>query len=352
MDQFYNIHNLVRVKIDQTRLNLLDGYDHYFRYFRTGETSSEINYEVKEFSEFNLPPDYINNGDLFGFKNGVCFYREKYALVFDNAKIIEYTTYANRATNLWLQTLLLKQNHSLVHCAGVEIEGKGIIFPAFGGVGKTMLISKLRKLDNCRFFGDDYVIVSKDSQMYSYPSDFSIYPYHLKVFPELKGSSVSRHFLLRKIFGAFYFIKKAINFIWRRFSSSGTPLFYGWNADYVKVPVTKLIGDNIGQKTNLVAAIFLSRYNGQEIISEEMSLDEIVKFTDGILWLESQHALSYLSALTAFGVINLAEITEQQREIIRSCFTPLKRFHILIPDKVSPEEYINFMTGFIQEKII
>jgi hypothetical protein len=351
MDIYYNLHNLIKVKVSQAKLDLADGYNYYLRYFQTTERSAEINYEVKEFSEFNLPKDYVSNGDLLGFEGGVCFSREKYALVFEDKKITEYTTYANRATNLWLQVLFLKQNLSFIHCAGVEIGGKGIIFPAFGGTGKTMLISELRKLDNCKFFGDDYVIVSQDSKMYSYPSDFSIYPYHLKAFPELKHSIYSRYFLLRRIFSLFYFTKKAINFIWKRLSHSGAPLFIGWNADYVKVSAAKLIGNNIGQETKLTAAVFLSRYNGQEIFAEEMSLDEMVKFTDGILWLESQHALPYLSTLAAFGVIDLAKIALSQQDVIKSCFSPLKRFRILIPNQLDVESYTNFMTRFIQDTL-
>ncbi|MBU1092770.1 hypothetical protein KJ836_03845 [Patescibacteria group bacterium] len=351
MNVFYNLHNLITIKISQGKLNLADGYNHYLRHFQVAEEPLGVNYEVKEFSEFNLPKAHISNGSMLGFKEGICFSKEKYALVLEDKKITEYTTYANRATNLWLQMLFLRQGLSFVHCAGVEIGGKGIIFPAFGGAGKTMLISKLRELDNCKFFGDDYVIVGKDSKMYSYPSDFSIYPYHLKMFPELKSSIYSKYFLRHRIFGLFYYAKKVVNFIWKRLSRSGAPLFVGWNADYVKVPAIKLIGNDIGRQTNLTAAVFLSRYSGQEIIVEEMSLDEMVKSTDGILWLESQHALPYLSALAAFGVINLASVAFSQREVIKSCFAPLKRFRILIPDKLDHTSYINFMTRFVREKL-
>jgi len=350
MNIFYNLHDFIRVKVNQEKLNLADGYNYYLRYFKISEELSDIDYEVKEFSEFSLPEDHNNVGGALGFKNGVCFVKEKYAVVLTDDQITEYTTYPNRATNLWLQLLLLRQGKSFIHGAGVEINGQGIVFPAYGGTGKTILISELRKLQNCKFFGDDYVIVDQNSQMYAYPSDFSIYPYHLTTFSELKSSEFSRFLFKRKIFNLYYLCKKVINFIWRRLSSTGTPLLSGWNADYVKVPAVKLIGKhNIGQKTRLTTAVFLSRYNGNEIREEEMSLDQLTKLTDGILWQESQHALSYLMSLASCGLVSISDITNTQYKILKNCFAPLKLFRIFIPKGLSAEAYVQYMTKFIQE---
>lgn len=352
MTEFYNIHNFIKIKISQGKLNLVDGYNHYLRHFQITGEPFEINYEVEEFSKFILPKDYFVAGDVLGFKNGISLPREKYAIIFDGEKVREYTTYANRATNLWLQTLLLKQGLSFIHGAGVEINGKGVVFPAFGGAGKTILISELRKFDNFKFFGDDYVIVDKNRNMFSYPSDFSIYPFHLPIFSELEHSVFSRYLFRRKIFGFYYNGKRAINFIWRRLSRRGVPLLRGWNADYVKVPVVKLISDkNIGCQTKLTAAIFLSRYSGHEIHVEEIPLDQLTQFTDGILWLESQHAMPYLSVLAAFGLIDLSNFAKNQHDVLKNCFTHIKRFRILIPHEIDIESYVEYITQFIQKTL-
>ena len=350
MDKFYNLHNLIHIKINKGRLNLADGYSHYLRYFSTNETPSNIDYEVKEFSQFQLPKECTDTGGVLGFKDGVCFNKEKYALTFTDGKITEFTTYPNRATNLWIQWLFLKRNLSFIHGAGVEINGKGIVFPAFGGTGKTVLISELRKLVNCKVFGDDYVIVDKNGGMFSYPSDFSIYPYHISIFPELKNSIFDRYLHSRKIFSFFYDFRRLVNFIWRRFSQSGAPLLSGWNADYAKVPAKDLIGENnIGYQTNLTTAVFLSRYSGDEIRVEEMSLDQLTKSTDGILWLESQHALPYLAVLSAFGLVDMASMAASQQNVLMGCFAPLKRFHVYIPHKLDTDSFVKYMTKFIRE---
>ncbi|MFH1088489.1 MAG: hypothetical protein V1719_01460 [Patescibacteria group bacterium] len=350
MDKFYNLHNLINIKINQGKLNLADGYNHYLRYFNTDDARSNIDYEVKEFSQFQLPKEHADAGGVIGFKDGVCFNKDKYALVFSDNKITEYTTYPNRATNLWIQLLFLKRDLSFIHGAGVEIDGKGVVFPAFGGTGKTVLISELRKLNNCKVFGDDYVIVNKAGKMFSYPSDFSIYPYHISIFPELKNSTFAKYLQSRKIFSLFYNLRRLINFIWRRISQSGMPLLSGWNADYAKVPAKQLIGENnIGHQTNLTMAVFLSRYSGDAIRVEEMSLDQLTKSTDGILWLESQHALPYLAVLSAFGLVDVASIAASQQNVLKGCFAPLKRFHVYIPHKLDADSFVKYMTKFIQE---
>lgn len=348
MSAFYNLHDFIRVSIQGGKLKLSDGYNHYLRYFLTNKELLNIDYEVKEFSEFTYPTEYNTVGDGIGFNNGICLMKEKYAVVFSDNKITEYTTYPNRATNLWLQLLLLRQRKSFIHGAGVEINGQGIVFPAYGGTGKTILISELRKLPNCKIFGDDYVIVEGNSRMFSYPSDFSIYPYHVTIFPELQGSIYSSYLYRRRIFSWYYLCKKVINFIWKRLSSSGIPLLPGWTADYVKVPAVNLIGeDKIVGETKLTTAVFLQRYNGTEIKIEEISLDKITNLVDGILWLEMQHAMPYLETLAACGLVDLSDIVISQKKVLRDCFTPLKLFKVNIPQKMDRVDYVQHMVRLI-----
>lgn len=348
MEVFYNIHNFIKVKIEGGKLNLADGYNHYLRYFQVVKQFAENNYEVKEFSNFKLPKNYSKADGAFKFENGICFFKEKYALVFNGKKIIEYTNYANRATNLWLQLLLLKQGLTFVHGAGIELNGKGIIFPAFGGVGKTILIAGLRKLNSFKFFGDDYVIVDKKGNMFSYPSDFSVYDYHLDFFTELKNTSFNYYLRRRKLFGGYYETKRTINFIAKRLELSSVPVLKGWHANYIKVPTANLIKpQKIGEKTKLFASVFLERYNGEKIRSMEISLGEIIRVVSGILNLEFKDAFSYLYVLAAVGYFDMADFQTQQKEILQKTFSNIKLYRIYIPQNIKIEEYLNYMDKFV-----
>lgn len=352
MEHFYDIHGFLGIKITSQNPSLIAGYDHYLRWFKIDSSPTKIHYEICDFVNFKLPDHFKTGSSYIGFENGVYFPREKYAIVFDGQKVIEYTTFANRATNFLIQLLLLRQGKSFIHGLGVKIKDCGFIFPALGGVGKTILVSKLRKMKGFKFFGDDYIIIDKNSNMFSYPSDFSIYPYHLPIFSELKHSVFSRYLFRRKFFGLYYDCKRIINFIWRRINLRSTPLLGGWNADYVKVPANKIVDDkNIDYQIKLSTAIFLDRCNNNEIYTKEILADELTKLIDGILWLESQHALPFLSALAAFGLIDLSNLAITQRDILKSCLTNLKRFHVLIPQKIDIESYTDYMIRFIQKTI-
>lgn len=348
MSNLYNIHNFIKVKISPGKLNLTDGYNHYLRYFQVVEEYPTADYEIKEFSQFNLPQNYFSGSDILRFENGFCLPKEKYAVVFGGEKITEYTTYANRATNLWLQALLLRQDLSFIHGAGIEINNKGIIFPAFGGAGKTLLVSELRKCGDFKFFGDDYVIADKNGNMHSYPSDFSIYDYHLPFFPELKNTPFSHYLRRREVFALYYEMKRAINFLAKRFASFDQPFFRGWHANYVKVPAVELIASSkMGVKTKLFASVFLERYNGGKIESIETSLEEMVKMVTGILNMEFSQGLSYLYALSTAGYFDMADFQIKQKETLQKVFSGVKNYRVRIPQDMKAGEYLGYMNKFI-----
>jgi len=352
MEHFYDIHGFLGIKITSQNPNLIAGYDHYLRWFKTDSPPVQIHYEICDFVDFKIPNHFKIGSSYIGFENGIYFPREKYAIVFDGQRIIEYTTFANRATNFLIQLLLLRTGKSFIHGLGVEIQGRGFVFPALGGAGKTILVSKLRKMKGFKLFGDDYIIIDKNSNMFSYPSDFSIYPYHIPIFPELRHTEFSNYLCRRKLFGFYYNSKKAINFIWRRISQQGRLLLNGWNANYVKVPATQFVSDrNIGRQIKLTTAIFLDRCNDNEIYVKEIQVDKLTQLINGILWLESQHALPFLSALAAFGLIDLSNFATNQQDVLKNCLTNLKRFHVLITKKIDIESYIDYMIQFIQKTI-
>ncbi|KKR89150.1 MAG: hypothetical protein UW50_C0001G0240 [Candidatus Wolfebacteria bacterium GW2011_GWA1_44_24] len=350
MKSFYNIHNFLKVAVIEENNDLTPGYDHYLRDFKADEEYETVDYEVRKFSEFQLPESGLKITDEFiGFDSGVYFPREKFALTLNNNKICEYTAYANRATNLWLQVLLLKRGYSFLHGAGAEINGKGLIFPAFGGTGKTTLMSKLRKEKNFKFFGDDFVIIDKNAKMHSYPSDFSIYDYHVKFFPEIRNTSFGRYLTMRKIFWPYYEGKRAVNFAAKRFLA-GEPILNGWHADYAKVPANFIVpSEQMGKQKDLFAGLFLSKYDGSEIKIEEMKLDELVGETAGILHLEFSGGLKYLYSLEALGLFDMLEFETTQKEILEKSFSKIKRYRILVPRNINLDDYCDKVTRFINE---
>lgn len=336
MTNHYQIHDFLSVSVVSEAADIREGYDHYFRHFKVEEQRPLAKrYMVRDFSEFKRPDAYRQDGPYLSFPSGFCAPKQNYAIIFSDEGVEEYTAVANRSTNLWVQTLLVPQEVSLVHGAGVALGGKGILFAGFGGVGKTLLVSELRKRDDFMFFGDDYVMVGGQAQMYSYPTDFSIYPYHRAAFPELRGTPFEHYLIRRKMFGPWYEFQRGVNFISRRVRDSGEPIFSGWNAPCVKVPSAFLVPrEKIGSSAHLGAVMFLSRYNGEEVKVKEVSTEELVSALSGNLLIEFQHALPYLGALNVFGFFDAADFLARQRAILVQCISGIKRYRAAIPLKM------------------
>lgn len=358
-EAYYNVHDFLQVQISQDQLDLVTNYDHYFRHFKVGVKPKEVHYQICEFCEFQLPTTYFVSDAIIGLENGLCLPQEEYALVLDGNKITEYSNVANKATNLWLQYLLVDREMSVVHSAGIELDGKGIIFPGLGGVGKTLLVSELRKLVGSKFFGDDYVIVDRNSNMLCYPSDFSIYDYHLDMFPELRNTPFQdyleerrrkqRYQRILSLIPGRRLVGNTLRYAKSLFAkpASNRPVAV-WDLDYVKVPVANLIPkERIGRRTKLFAGMFLSRYTGGELAIDEISLERLIREITGVLSVEFRYGLIYLHLLSAFGVIDLSRFKAMQRQTLQECFSRIKLYRVSIPVDIDPTKYCEELIGFI-----
>lgn len=338
---FYDIHGLVKIKVASRYPKVWEGYDHYFRAFECEKFDAEADYEIRDFSDFTVPPEQKDLGNGWrGFDTGAYSPHERYGFTYKNGKVKEYVSYANRATNFWLQMLLVPRGMSLVHAAGLEMGGKGVLFPGFGGVGKTLLVAALRDRKDTKFFGDDFVIVDGKGRMRSFPSDFSIYPYHLEAFPELKGSLAAGYLKRRKIFAPWYFMKRAVNFVAKRTVTPGRPLFNGWLALYAKVPAAKLFPKERHKTEVLLAAsIFLRRGDGADIRIAPLNSEVLVERMVNILHDEFGEGIHHVRALEKIGLIDWRKFVDDERTILTDCFSRVRCYEAVIPTQMSPTTY-------------
>lgn len=353
----YRLHDFLDIEIEQQTLPLHVNYEHYFSQLKIKERSRCPDYTVREYDTFHLPNLHLRNGDLnLGFEGGVCFPFERYAITYDGKCLTEYTDVANRATNMWLQFLLLARGKSLVHSAGIEIAGRNYIFPAFGGAGKSLLVGALRHRNDFKLFGDDFVIVDDASTMHSYLSDISLYHYHLKFFPELMGSPyqqyLERHIATERLYcirPGGELLRRAANIVMNRIWKKRTFPGVNWNLDYVKVPVSNFIlPARLGSSASLDAAIYLSRTTDTDFRIERVQADDLVNRIRSVLAVEFRYSLSYLNFLGAFGCCSLSSLGRNEEEILTKCFGRLDCYHVTIPQNLPAREYVGRMTAFLE----
>jgi len=77
----------------------------------------------------------------------------------------------------WVQMMLLQKGASFCHSSAIVRDGKGILFPAWGGVGKTGIMS-LYLDQGWQFLSDDFCILDRQGGMYLHPMPMHVYKFH------------------------------------------------------------------------------------------------------------------------------------------------------------------------------
>ena len=353
MEVHYNIHNIVKISIKTKRPEIIEEYDYYLRFFKSSKIE-DADIEIKDFEEFSLPANALSFSDIiFGFDSGICSKKNSYALEIKNGKMILYIKNNDLCINTLIEYFLLQNNCTFLHGAGISYKNKGIIFPAPPNTGKTLLVSKLRKNKEVKFFGDDYLILRNDGAVYSYPMDFSIYDYHFNFFPELKNSpeqlkikkavfekvfvNMVKDLSIRKTF------KKIARFFHYDFLKGG---------EYLKIPAARLIPkDTFGGAAELKYAIFLNRYHGSDFKVEKITPESAAREIIGILQSEWQATMPVYHALSSFGIIDFAKHLNDIKDVAISTFEKIELYRALMPINMNNEARMERLEEFLEKTI-
>jgi len=76
-----------------------------------------------------------------------------------------------------VELMLLKNKSSFSHCSAIEKQGQAVLFPAWGGVGKTSIMSRYLD-DGWKFLSDDSCVISSTGIASLHPLPMHIYKYH------------------------------------------------------------------------------------------------------------------------------------------------------------------------------
>ena len=192
--KYYSIHDLVGVEVDDkypwsNNLCVSKGIS------KTGKESYDnCNKKIKITFVEHLRVDdvryigdksYINSTTYVDMEYGARIQKKEYG--FD----LETAQECNEWLIILLQILLVNQGYTLIHGAGIEKNGKALILPSWGGVGKTATVCHFIRKENWRLLGDDLTIVGHNSVL-PFLKPFVIYPYHKDLFPEQFSNGKNR----------------------------------------------------------------------------------------------------------------------------------------------------------------
>ncbi|MGB9743309.1 MAG: hypothetical protein ACPLW9_01170 [Minisyncoccales bacterium] len=336
--KYFNIHNLVGIKIQS--------------YLRS--KIGEVRYHVREFEEPYLSENAI---DIFVYDYSECpvfknstvlsnyyYYSDNYLNIpaerlcfnFIDFPFVIYCDRFRIPLNFLVELVLLRKGYSLIHAAAVEYRGENYLFPAFGGVGKTTTVASII-FSGGKLFGDDMIII-KGQKIFSYPMDFSVYPYHLDIL-KIKDKKIKYQFLKTKILNSLTEKLKNYDFKVIKLLILILNLL---KVPYVNVSPKKIFGENcIVEKGQIYEIYYLRRTENDtpQIIVESIDSNKLAEIcTNTILqeWHQPMAILYTYSGLTSF---SLHSLFCKIRDIFIQTFRDYECYQIKIPNNLDNLTY-------------
>jgi len=230
-----------------------------------------------------------------------------------------------------VELVLLRNGSSLAHCSAVEKEGRAVLFPAWGGIGKTGLMSRYID-DGWDFLSDDSCAIAADGTAYIHPLPMHIYGYHEVQSGELVKKMLSQTNAFDKL-------------LWRFLAQVKKPdKLVRW------VRADRVFGkDKIGTEGRITDVIHMHRYmqcstfelkSAQPVeVAELMTstiLDEINNLANMAIVLHSCQPVSSL-------VPDIADLHRRIADVYSSAFSKANSYTLAVPEQATAEDIYRFI---------
>ena len=188
----YNIHNLLTIEIEDGLEDTNRIYDFLDKIHELNSTfpinkirvNKIISIDISDHREY-FDNIFISPKSLIDYKYGIKIIVSKNEIVLNTKfRFIEWLMYS-------IQLALLRVDCTLIHGAAISKNDEAILFPSWGGVGKTAILNDFVKKYGFDFIGDDLFILDKKGNIFSFPKPMVLYPYHRNLFPEIFKKSPS-----------------------------------------------------------------------------------------------------------------------------------------------------------------
>ena len=333
MINYYNVHGLVRIKVENKSEIIQHEIKVHLREFITSEIpDEEIDIIINDYEKKVIIKDPVIISDYYYYNDNwldiptqnLCFnFEEPIIKVFCNRMFIP--------TNLLVELVLLKKDYTMIHSAGFEYNGKNYLIPTYGGVGKTTTLAKLMEKD-AKIYGDDIIII-KGKEVLSYPIDFSVYPYHYDIL-KINNKTIEKKFKkTRKYNRLIKNLSKYDNKLFFKVLKMGLKYF---NKEYFPIPPRDIFGNEfLANKGEISGIYYLIKQdnNCDKITIEDIDHSVLADIATDILlseWAVSLQLLLIYSGLSTFSFknflqkINIIYLQAFEKSVCRKIILPAK----------------------------
>lgn len=327
-ERYYDIHSIVRVRV-RGDASLHREVEFHLASFRCEQL--EKPHEIL-IDRYDAAPPTIRTTVVDDYEYGAgAYHRAARRIRFDMLGRPQ-TYYMDRLSlpiNLIIQLALLRTGHTFLHGAGLSIDGRHVLFPAYPGTGKTTLVAAFVRAGG-RLFGDDLCIIG-DGQIYSFPQALSVYPHHLPIlaYDDQDARRAFRRTALIDRIGAPLAHRTS------RLARLARVLLGALRTPSVNVAPAKVFGDEAIAKEGKLEEVVVLERSGEisSLVRETADVTDLADQASTILWHEwhaSFHDLLLYDALAETGRGTLGRF-RQVSEIAQQAFQAVRCTRVRIP---------------------
>ena len=251
-----------------------------------------------------------------------------------------------------LQLLLCAQGVSLVHAGALsDADGRVVLLPGAGGVGKTALIARLVRDGHCRLLGDDIVALTDGNRVLAVPRAFVLKDYHRETLPDAFASVPPRPWhasprarsVLRFLYRNAPFVGVTLGLLSRSGLLDGLLARLRPPDDFEAVPVSSLFGPSaVAAQGSLREIVFLERYAGNAFRFEPLDRKALVRRMFSIMhheWVDHMRAFWQLGAVE---IVDLPTYFAEMARILEAATAAPASHLLMIPEAATPSELTRF----------
>lgn len=237
--------------------------------------------------------------------------------------------FAYKISPFAMQCALLDRSSAIIHASGIELDGQGLLLPAWGGVGKSTLASQAVLHGRARFISDDHTIVDQAGRMHLHLLPIHFYAYHAEQDPVLSqrmlavGSAMSR---LQWPVGKFLNRKQAVRWV---------------------SPANIFGREKLAASAQIKQVIVMFRGASDKFLWEPVDAAEAARPCAGIIVRELYGSLDKLALADAGWNRSIlpdpSEAMSRVRQIYESAFAGARCAKLLIPREVRGPELVEYV---------
>lgn len=236
---------------------------------------------------------------------------------------------------LWLyllHILMLEKGGAFIHASCAEREGRALLLPAHGGVGKTATLYRLILQSGFRFLADDMTILQCDGSVFKNPAPPAVYPYNLEGLPRLREQILQQGTLLDRLHWHFWRTVRGSDRVGRR------------------IMPHKIFGSGrISDRATVARVVYLARSDISDFRLERTSVSTVADWATNIMLLEIRQfrfELQKWNSTPGFSLFpNLWEIAEATRRVYLDAFKSAEVSSLLIPKRASADDLYDFLSA-------